>query len=195
MFPKISAYLAIFGASYVSCAVQLIPRGKIHELFTGFTTNASEANSTTPPSAAAVTIEPGDPTTSLDWCYIQAAGGGVDELIWWSSSIEITVATVSTVVYQYNNTTITSYTTNSVYRASNPLPTTLDTTNTYGVPIGLISNYDDSYWPTTSLIYDTAFTDPYGVVYASPTPVFMHLWATAVSPHVLGALSLTSPVL
>jgi hypothetical protein len=190
IFSKISACLAIFGTSYVSCAVQLIPRGKVHELFTGCTTNASEVNSTTLPPVAAVTIEPGYTTSSLDCCYIEAVGGGVDEIIWWSSSIEITVATVSTVVYQYNNTAITSYTTNSVYNASNPLPTTLDSINTYGVPTGLISNYDDSYWPTTSLNYATAFTDPYGVVYESPTPVIGYIWATLVSPQFLEALLL-----
>lgn len=131
---------------------------------------------------AAVTIEPGsEPTTSMTCCYV--GSDDVAQIIWYTSSIEITVATVSTIVYQYNDAAITSYSTTSLYNAETPLPSTLYGygTNPYGVPTDIIGPYVGPYSRSTELVYGTAFTDPCGAIFQSPTPVWAYLDATIIT--------------
>jgi len=116
--------------------------------------------------------------SQLPCLYIQALGVG--QVLWYASSIEVTVAAISTVVYQYNNTAITSYATiagNST--ASLPTGTFQDfDTSINGVPRDIIGANKGPYPAASTLIYGTEFTDPYGVVYTLPTRVWMYTDAT-----------------
>ena len=89
-------------------------------------------------------------------------------MIWFSSSVEVTVATVSTIVYQYDNTAVTSYET-----------TKANSTTTF--PAGTFQNFAISgvlsaLIGTNLGVYGTEWTDSYGVVYTSPTPVYDYGW-------------------
>lgn len=59
--------------------------------------------------------------------------------------------------------------------ANNTLPTDLfsNTITLAGIPTDLVGEAG-AYDQMTTLNYDTAFTDPYGVVYNSPTPVWIY---------------------
>lgn len=79
---------------------------------------------------------------------------------------------MSTIVYQYNDTAITSYSTRFV---NNTLPTgdvhrgggeTLS-----GVPDNIIQFGIGGYDAVTRVVTGTVFTDPYGAKFTSPTPV------------------------
>ena len=98
---------------------------------------------------------------------------GIHRINWFSSSVEVIVKTVSTIVYQYDNIAITSYST-ILANNSQILPsTTFEASENYtfrGVPTTLI-DATNSYPALTTLVTGTEFTDPYGVVYMSPTPV------------------------
>jgi hypothetical protein len=99
--------------------------------------------------------------------------------MWYTGSIEVTVATVSTIVYQYDNTAITSYKT---IMANNSLPTTSfdrPDSSYLGLPTTIIANGVGGYPAITSLVYGTKLTDPYGVVYTSPTPYWDMEYVTA----------------
>lgn len=100
------------------------------------------------------------------------------EVIWYTSTIDVVVATVSTVVYKYNNTAITSFTTSVRDTVLDPLPTTINEDNTLGVPSDIIGSFAGPWARVTTLIYGNAFTDPYGTVYPSPTAVWMYADAT-----------------
>lgn len=74
-------------------------------------------------------------------------------------------------MYRYDDIATTSYRT--IY-ANNTLPTTLFQANNYtlsGVPTTLVDSAQGQYAALTTLLQGNAFTDPYGVVYPSPTPV------------------------
>jgi hypothetical protein len=137
---------------------------------TSFSTAAGQTSASGSTSASS--------TSQLPCCYIQDLRVG--QVLWYASSIEVTVATISTVVYQYNNTAITSYTTiagNST--ASLPTGTFQDfDTSINGVPRDIIGANRGPYPAASTLIYGTEFTDPYGVVYTSPTRVWMYTDAT-----------------
>lgn len=127
------------------------------------------------------TYESASSTSQLPCCYIQDLGVG--QVFWYTSSIEVTVATISTVVYQYNNTVITSYTTISVYSTAS-LPTgTFQSLDAFlnGVPKDIIGSNRGPYPAASTLIYGTEFTDPYGVVHTSPTRVWMYTDATYIT--------------
>jgi hypothetical protein len=120
-------------------------------------------------------------TSQLPCCYIQDLGVG--QVLWYTSSIEVTVATISTVVYQYNNTAITSYTT-ITGNITVPLPTgTFQDfeTSINGIPRDIIGANRGPFPAASTLIYGTEFTDPYGVVYTSPTRVWMYTDATYIT--------------
>jgi hypothetical protein len=149
-------------------------------LSASFVTNTLLATSLVP--RAAITIEPGsEPTTSMTCCYLGSEN--VAQIIWYTSSIEITVATVSTIVYRYNDTAVTSYSTTSLYNEETPLPSTLYGygTNPYGVPTDIVGPFLGPYLRSTELIYGTAFTDPYGAIFPSPTPVWVYIDATIIT--------------
>lgn len=87
----------------------------------------------------------------------------------------MTVATVSTIVIQYDNTAVTSYKTISAnYTIPNgtvdvqPQYTQVPTDLIYGGGIGGI------YERQSSFQWGTVFTDPYGVKYTSPTQVWYY---------------------
>jgi hypothetical protein len=95
MFFEISFGVALLWASHVSCAAQKIPRGELVNLVCQPVANNFPATSVVP--RAAVTIEPrSEPMTSRTCCYVSSEN--VAQIIWYTSIIEITVATVSTIV-------------------------------------------------------------------------------------------------
>lgn len=108
-------------------------------------------------------------------CYLDSFA--LSQVLWYTGSVEVTVATVSTIVYQYNNTATTSYKTITANNTQS-LPTTLfDNFGTFtlsGVPTDIIGPDLGPYEALTTLITGTEFTDPYGVVYTSPTPVWVY---------------------
>jgi hypothetical protein len=106
-------------------------------------------------------------------CYLSSFQVG--QVLWYSDSINITVTTVSTIVYKYDNTAITGHKT-TVNTAA------LDQVSIDGLPTTIIGTDLGVYEASTILVRETAFTDPYGVVYQSPTPVWIYtdvLYATA----------------
>lgn len=121
------------------------------------------------------------PYADATCCYLDSVG--VVKLIWYSSSINVTVKTVSTTVYQYDNTAVTSLKTVLV---NNTLPTGLFQSpellsNYPEVPTSMIAGNGGGYPSQSILVIDTAYTDPYGVVYQSPTPVWIYQDVTSVS--------------
>ncbi|KUJ19043.1 uncharacterized protein LY89DRAFT_716658 [Mollisia scopiformis] len=144
----------VFLISGASCARQHFPRATLGSL-----------NATTTSD-----LYPIMPTC----CYLDSFGVGL--VLWWTSSVEVTVATISTIVYQYDNTAVTSYKT---IKANNTqsLPTgvfnNFGTITISGVPTNIIGDDLAGYEADTTLITGTEFTDPYGVVYTSPTPVWV----------------------
>jgi len=116
-------------------------------------------------------------------CIIDA---WVGQVLWYTSSIEVTVATVSTIVQQYNNTAMTKYQTVSV---NNSLPKGyFGGVSISGVPTDLVNKMggvaiDYENGQLTTLMDGTVFTDPYGVEYTSPTRV----WAYTTGVHMTGA--------
>lgn len=84
--------------------------------------------------------------------------------------MDYTVATVSTIVYQYNDVATTKYKT--VF-ANDSLPSTKfgnwDITFS-GIPTDIITG-GPPYEALTTFVDGNAFTDPYGIVHLSPTPV------------------------
>jgi hypothetical protein len=121
------------------------------------------------------TSDASSPTTDIPvCCYLDSFGVG--QVLWYTGSVEVTVATVSTIVYQYNNTAITSYSTKFV---NNTLPTgLLDRANPSdlisGVPTTIIGGGLGGYQALTTIVTGTVFTDPYGVEYTSPTPAWVY---------------------
>lgn len=110
-------------------------------------------------------------------CYIDSFGVGL--VLWYTGSVEVTVATVSTIVYQYDNTAVTSYRTIKA-NGTQSLPTgvfnNFGTDTISGIPTDIIGTGGiglGGYEADTTLITGTEFTDPYGVVYTSPTPVWV----------------------
>jgi hypothetical protein len=99
----------------------------------------------------------------------------VEKLIWYTGSVEVVVGTVSTIVYQYDNTAITSYKTIKA-NSTAAFPTSYwDQFSDYtisGVPTDIIGTDRGPYPARTTVMYGTEWTDPYGVVYQSPTPVW-----------------------
>jgi hypothetical protein len=101
---------------------------------------------------------------------------GVLKSIWYSTSLEITVATVSTIVYQYDNTAVTSYQTITPNSTATFPTGTFENSGGYyaipGIPTDIIKGNLGLYPAGSSLVYGTELTDPYGVVYPSPTPIW-----------------------
>lgn len=142
--------------SHVSCARQYVPRA-----------TSSYHNSTSTSSSKAP-----DTTDIPTCCYLDSFNVG--QLLWYTSSVEVTVATVSTIVYQYNNTAITSY---STVFSNNSFTTGMfdrGQTTISGVPTNIIGLGVGGYEALTTIVYGTVFTDPYGVKYTSPTPVWIY---------------------
>ena len=111
----------------------------------------------------------------------------VQQILWWSSSVEVIVATVSTIVYQYANTAVTSY--SSIY-ANNSIPAgTFGGPGEYGkvtvagvaLPTDIIGFNAGAYDRLTTFIYGTEFTNPYGTIYTSPTAVWNYQFVTIMS--------------
>lgn len=103
-------------------------------------------------------------------------------MAWYNTSIEVVVATVSTTYYQYLDGVKTSY---STQLANITLPTTAFTSTQFilpGMPTSLIDG-GHVYEPSTFIVRGTEFTDPYGTVYQSPTPV---LWMAGVTYQTVG---------
>lgn len=89
-----------------------------------------------------------------------------------SVSKEITIATISTIVYQYGDTATASY---SAKSSNWTLPSS-DFSN--GEPSSIptdVANRGGPHTPLTTLFSGTIFTDPYRNEFASPTPVWS--WA------------------
>lgn len=105
-------------------------------------------------------------------CYVSELG--VIENIWYTGSIEVTVATASTVIYKYNNTAITSRTTIKANSTTTFPPGINDGLRIPGIPTDLVGTSLGLYPDGTSMVYGTELTDNYGVVYASPTPVWSY---------------------
>ncbi|KAF4619038.1 hypothetical protein G7Y89_g14807 [Cudoniella acicularis] len=86
----------------------------------------------------------------------------------------VTIATVSTIVYEYNHTAITSVKTVSANTTATSVVTTDSATVTNADPSqNKKRTYMDLTMPT-SFIYGTVFTDPYGSTYESPTPIIRY---------------------
>ncbi|KAF7865928.1 hypothetical protein EAF04_006092 [Stromatinia cepivora] len=116
---------------------------------------------------------------SLECCYLSSFEVG--QVLWYSESINITVATISTVVYKYDNTAITRTLTISTNSTAPSRPITRSSIN--GLPTTIIGTGLGVYQAETTFIHGTAFTDPYGTVYESPTPVWIYtdvIYATAL---------------
>lgn len=87
--------------------------------------------------------------------------------------MEVTVATVSTILYQYDNTAVTSYRTIQA-DITGSLPTgSFQESSISGVPTDLLPLTAGPYFGLSTLIFGTEITDPYGIVYTSPTPVWI----------------------
>ncbi|CAD6445031.1 3d449f31-a0e1-495a-8fa3-3b93fd50db86 [Sclerotinia trifoliorum] len=116
---------------------------------------------------------------SSECCYLSSFEVG--QVLWYSESINIIVATVSTVVYKYDNTAITETLTISTNSTVPSRPITRSSIN--GLPTTIIGTGLGVYQAETTFIHGTAFTDPYGTVYESPTPVWIYtdvIYATAL---------------
>ncbi|KAJ8068205.1 hypothetical protein OCU04_003774 [Sclerotinia nivalis] len=116
---------------------------------------------------------------SLECCYLSSFEVG--QVLWYSESINIIVATVSTVVYKYDNTAITETLTISTNSTAPSRPITRSSMN--GLPTTIIGTGLGVYQAETTFIHGTAFTDPYGTVYESPTPIWIYtdvIYATAL---------------
>lgn len=116
---------------------------------------------------------------SLECCYLSSFEVG--QVLWYSKSIDIIVATVSTVVYKYDNTAITETLTISTNSTAPIRSITRSSIN--GLPTTIIGTGLGIYQAETTFIHGTAFTDPYGTVYESPTPVWVYtdvIYATAL---------------
>ncbi|ESZ97775.1 hypothetical protein SBOR_1857 [Sclerotinia borealis F-4128] len=115
---------------------------------------------------------------SLECCYLSSFEVG--QVLWYSEIINITVATVSTIVYQYDNTVLTSIQTLSTSSTVPSKPITR--LSIYDLPTTIIGTDLGVYEAETTFIHGTAFTDPYETVYHSPTPVWIYtdiIYATA----------------
>lgn len=127
----------------------------------------------TPGNLNATTTSNVYPSPSL-CCYLDSFGVGL--VLWWTSSVEITVATVSTIVYQYDNTAVTSFKTIKA-NSTQSLPTgvfnNFGSITINGVPTDIVGSQLAGYEADTTLMTGTEFTDPYGTVYTSPTPVWV----------------------
>ncbi|KAM3081121.1 hypothetical protein ACMFMG_005077 [Clarireedia jacksonii] len=137
-------------------------------------TVSTSYNATSTESDGAIVTSTGETPTC---CYLSSFQVG--QVLWYSDSVNITVTTVSTIVYKYDNTAITGHKT-WVNTAA------LDQISIDGLPTTIIGTDLGVYEASTILVHETAFTDPYGVVYQSPTPVWIYtdvLYATA-SPTV-----------
>lgn len=89
------------------------------------------------------------------------------------------VATVSTVVYKYLDGSKTSYST--ILANNTNYPSTSFGEREYtipGPPTDLVVGGGVPYIGSTTLIKGTAFTDPHGTVWHSPTPVLWFTYAT-----------------
>ena len=92
-------------------------------------------------------------------------------MIWWTGSVEVVVATLSTIIYQYSNTAVTSYRTIIVNATKYPTEN-IDSTVISGIPTDLVGNNHGGYPQLTSFVYGTQYTDSYGAIYQSPTNVW-----------------------
>ncbi|KAF7888976.1 hypothetical protein EAF00_009276 [Botryotinia globosa] len=136
---------------------------------------ASISYNETSTSSGAVTTTP---EASLECCYLSSFQVG--QVLWHSESINITVATVSTIVYQYDDTAIMSIQTIPTNFTAPSRPITRSSIN--GLPTTIIGTDLGVYGAETTFIHGTAFTDPYGTVYESPTRVWVYtdvIYATA----------------
>ncbi|TGO84104.1 hypothetical protein BPOR_0549g00060 [Botrytis porri] len=133
-------------------------------------------NETSTSSEAATPIP--SPEASLECCYLSSFQVG--QVLWYSKSINITVATVSTIIYKYEDTAITSIQTIPTNFTVPSKPITRSSIS--GLPTTIIGTDLGVYGAETTFIHGTAFTDPYGTVYESPTPVWIYtdvIYATA----------------
>ncbi|PQE08849.1 hypothetical protein CJF32_00009604 [Rutstroemia sp. NJR-2017a WRK4] len=127
-------------------------------------------NATSTESDGAIVTSTGENPTC---CYLSSFQVG--QVLWYSKSINITITTISTIVYKYDNTAITGQKT--VINTA-----VLDQASIDGLPTTIIGTDVGVYEASTILVRERAFTDPYGVVYQSPTPVWIYtdvLYATA----------------
>ncbi|KAF8857297.1 hypothetical protein BDZ45DRAFT_803432 [Acephala macrosclerotiorum] len=85
-------------------------------------------------------------------CYIDSFGVGL--VLWYTGSVEVTVATVSTIYAIAPNRAFNDFGSDKIS----------------GVPTNIIGSGLGGYEADTTLITGTEFTDPYGVVHTSPTP-------------------------
>ncbi|KAF7880044.1 uncharacterized protein EAF02_007681 [Botrytis sinoallii] len=127
------------------------------------TASISYNETSTSSEAATATLE-----ANLECCYLSSFQVG--QVLWYSESINITVATVSTIVYKYDDTAITSIQTIPTNFTAPSKPITRSSIN--GLPTTIIGTDLGGYGAETTFIHGTAFTDPYGTVYESPTPVW-----------------------
>ncbi|KAG4026817.1 hypothetical protein MFRU_036g00500 [Monilinia fructicola] len=136
---------------------------------------ASISYNETSTTSKAATITSG---ISLECCYLSSFEVG--KVLWYSESINITVATISTIVYKYEDTIITSIQTSSTNATAPSSPITRSSIN--GLPTTIIGGGLGVYEAETRFIHGTTFIDPYGTVYESPTPVWVYtdvIYATA----------------
>ncbi|KAF7944203.1 hypothetical protein EAE96_010605 [Botrytis aclada] len=140
-------------------------------------------------SSEAVTTTP---EANLECCYLSSFQVG--QVLWYSESINITVATVSTIVYKYDDTAITSIQTIPTNFTAPSKPITRSSIN--GLPATIIGTDLGVYGAETTFIHGTAFTDPYGTVYESPTPVWIYtdvIYATALPTSRHGSYACPRP--
>jgi hypothetical protein len=103
---------------------------------------------------------------------------------WYATSIEVVVATVSTVVYQYKNTALTTYTTVQAENAYTNGQSFYYSDSIEGLPKTFMGQGDSVYGgailQSIVLAFGGVITDPYGTTYTSPTPVLSIAEATWV---------------
>lgn len=193
----LASYGSVYGSAYASAYSNLgscslsqangIPIAHVPvktltaDALTTSTIKGNFASVTAPPISVTdmTTTSPSSQTTTSPVCCYIDAPFSVHKILWYTGNVEVIVATVSTIVYQYKDTVTTAY---STIFNNNTLPTqvisrppgSLETSIAFpGLPNDII-DVIDGYYVTTSLVAGTVFTDPYGVEYTSPTPVWYY---------------------
>jgi hypothetical protein len=133
-----------------------------------------EANSTTTTTSRSTSKTSSSLSSSSssqgDCCAVLANGVGLE--LWYTGSVEITVATIVTQIIHYNNTVVTSLhtVTNNVSQSWTTGEYAAGELTISGLPTNLVSNADGGGYEATTIATDTALTFDGTIVFVIISP-------------------------